>query len=255
MNKNFLISIVAGLMLIFASLACGTASKTTTTTYSATPESSSNTPESSSNPSNPSQSSTATPQPQIDLQTGSYSYYVDSIGTLWFVGEIVNNGDAPAGSIQVVLSLLDNSGNVVGVGSDSPSFVQAKGKFPFKIMVDKAPKEWKDVKIQIQGTPLDSQSFMPPYIDLKTDKVTGKPSDFGGYELTGTVINTGQQTATLVHIVAAAYDKDGKVIDVGDTFATLNDIAPSGDSPFSLQFSNLTEAPASYEVFAVGYSK
>jgi len=244
MNKKVIVSIVAILMLVFASLACGSTSKTTTTTFSET-----------ESPANPSQANTAEPQAQIDLQTGSYSYYFDSIGTLWFVGEIVNNGDASATSVQIALSLLDGGGNVVGVGSDSPSFVQAHGKFPFKVMVDKAPKEWKDVKIQIQGTPLDSQSFMPPYIDLKTDKITGNPSDFGGYELTGTVINTGQQTATLVHIVAAAYDTGGKVIDVGDTFATLNDIAPSGDSPFSLQFSNLTEAPASYEVFAVGYSK
>ena len=254
MNKNFLIPIIAGLMLIFANLACATISKTTTTTYSATTastESSSNLSEVSTTAPNP----TDTPQPQIDLQTGSYSSYVDSIGTLWFVGEIVNKGNAPATSVQVALSLLDNNGNVVGVGSDSPSFIQANGKFPFKIMVDQAPKEWKDVKIQIQGTPYDSQSFMPLYIDLKTDKVTGNPSGYGTYGLTGIVINTGQKTATLVQIVAAAYDKDGKVIDVGDTFATLSDIAPGGDSPFSLDFSNLSEAPASYEIFVVSFSK
>lgn len=40
------------------------------------------------------------------------------------------------------------------------------------------------------------------------------------------VSNTGQQTATLVHVVAAAYDTEGAVIDVGDTYTALSDIPP-----------------------------
>jgi len=255
MNKNFLIPIIAGLMMALAGLACGTTSKTTTRVDNATTAFTKSSP--ALNPTDTTIKPTDTLEPQIELEAGSYTSYLDSIGTLWFVGEIINKGNAPAQNVEVALSLLDDNGKVAAVGSDRFSFIQANGKFPFKIMVNKAPKEWKEVKIQIQGTPYNSKSFMPPYIDLKTDQVTGQlpDSSYGKYGLAGTVINVGQKTATLVHIVAVAYDKDGKVIDVGDTFATLTDIEPGGDSPFSLEFGTITEAPASYEVFVVSYTK
>jgi hypothetical protein len=202
-----------------------------------------------------SQVNTDTPEPQIDLQVGSYSFYTNSIGSLRFVGVIINQGNAAAENVQVAISLLDNSGNVIGVGSDSISIVQANGKFPFVALIDTALTEWKDVKIQIQGTPSNGQSIFPPYTDLQVDKVVGNNSTFGRYALTGIVINTGQKTATLVRVVAVAYDESGKVIDYGDTFTTLTDIAPGGDSPFSLDFGHITNPPASYEVFAVSFSQ
>jgi hypothetical protein len=254
MNKNVSISIVAIFALTLTALACSSATRTTTTTYNATPvstESSSVFPVASNTPVEP--KSTSTPEPQIDLQMGNYTSYTDSIGSLWFVGEILNKGNASAESVDIALSLLDSNGNVVGVGTDMLSYVPANGKFPFKILVNDAPKEWKDVKIQIQGSP--SGGFLSPYVDFKTDKVTGQPSTYGTYGLTGTVINIGEKTATLVHIVAVAYDKDGKVVDVADTFSALTDIAPGGDSPFSIDFLNLTDTPASYELFVVSYTK
>lgn len=199
---------------------------------------------------------TDTSIPQMDLQVGSYSTYIDSIGVLYVVGEIVNKGNASAQEVQLALSLLDDNDNVLAVGTDTLSYISANGKFPFSIMIDNAPKQWKSLKIQIQGSPYDPSGIFAPYIDLKIDKVTGKlPSVYGYYSLMGIVINTGQGTATLVNIVASAYDKNGKVIDVGWTYATLNEILPGGDSPFSLDFGNITTAPASYEVFAVGLAK
>jgi hypothetical protein len=254
MNKNFLIPLVATFALVLASLACGGTSRTTTTYQSAPTETTSNNvPSDASKPSEP--EPTATLEPQINLEMGNYTSYLDSIGVRWFAGEILNKGNAPAESVEVALSLLDSNGNVAAVGTTSLSFVQANGKFPFKIMVDSAPQEWKDVKFQIQGSPSDSFSFMPPYVDFTTSNVNGQPSDFGGFSLTGTVTNTGQETATLVNVVAAAYDEDGKVIDVADTFTALSDIAPGGDSPFSIDFLSMTEAPASYELFVVSYTK
>ena len=200
---------------------------------------------------------TSTPKPQVKLEVGSYTSYRNLIGTLVFVGEILNNGDAPATGIQVAISLLDSSGNVLATGSSNLASLRvapANGKYPFSIWVDKAPKEWKDIKIQVQGDPLDNNPLFPPYLDLKADKVTGQPpeSSYGYYGLVGKITNVGQQTAKLVHIVAVAYDKDGKVIDVGDTYSKLDQIQPGTDAPFQLEFGNIKDAPARYETFVQG---
>lgn len=242
MNDRMIKTTIAWIVTAGVGLACGALSPEVTTEYSAT--STQSTDQSAPEVSSP------IPQPQIDLRAGSYTNYRDIINSLWFVGEILNNGNVPAESIQVVLSLLDSSGNVIATGSDTLLYIEAGGKFPFHIFVDNAPQEWAEVKIQIQGQPFTSQSIFPPYLDLKVDKVTGQPSDFGNYGLTGLVTNTGQKTALLVHIVAVAYDADGNVIDVGDTYSTLDEIAPGGDSPFSLEFGNMKDAPASYEIYA-----
>jgi hypothetical protein len=257
MHKNSIVPLLAISALLFAALACNAVSRTTTTeTFPATsaPANSVTIATFTESPAN-SPVNTDTPEPQIDLQVGSYSFYTDSIGSLWFVGEITNQGNVAAEGVEVALSLLDSGGNVVGVGSDSISIVQANGKFPFRTWIDNAPTEWNDVKIQIQGRPSDGQSIFPPYTELKVDKVVGNNSAFGRYTVTGIVINTGQKTATLVHVVAVAYDESGKAIDYGDTFTTLTDIAPGGDSPFSLDFGHIENAPASYELFVVSFSQ
>jgi len=238
--------IVAFITLLLISLACNAVSpRITTESISTVAPSSAN--ETQSPPqSNP----TPIPNPVIDLQVGNYTNYRDIIDSLWFVGEIVNNGNA-AQSVQVVISLIDSNGSIVGTGSDTITYVSGSGKAPFKILVDNAPSEWAEVKIQIQGELYSENGLFAPYIDLQVDNVSGKVGDYGGYTLTGSVKNTGSKTASLVYVSAVAYDTSGNVIDVGWTYATLNEIAPNGDSPFSLDFSNLTSAPASYEVFAV----
>jgi hypothetical protein len=236
MNKNLAV-LAACVSIVLVTLACSTLTPRTTTEVISTTA--------------PVISSSPTPKPQINLQAGSYTSYRDSIDSLWFVGEVVNTGDASAQNVQVAISLIDSSGNIVGTGSESLVYVGANGKFPFKILVLNDPAEWAEVKIQIQGEPYSENSLFAPYIELEIDNVSGKPGDFLGYNLTGVVKNTGDKTALLVYITAVAYDEEGQVVDVGWTFATLDQIAPGGDSPFSIDFSNLEDAPTSYEIFSV----
>jgi hypothetical protein len=263
MNRRKLLSLVAGGIAVLAALACGEVSQRTTSETSATVtpmatkpgQKLTSIPAATSKPtiSKP----TDVPKTQIKLEVGSYTNYRDTISTLWFVGEVVNKGDTPAQSVQIALSLLDGSGNVLATGSGRISYVAASGKFPFKIMVDKAPKEWKEVKIQVQGSAYSDKSLFPPYLDLKADKISGQPpaSGYGNYGLVGAIVNTGQKTATLVHVVAVAYDNDGKVIDVGETYTQLSEIGAGADAPFKLGFGNIKQAPARYEVFVQGMEK
>jgi hypothetical protein len=136
MNKNSLILLVTTFAFVLASLACGSTRRTTTTTYQSSPtDTTSNiVPPEASKPSE--LQSTATLESQINLEIRNYTSFVDWIGSRRFVGEIVNTGNAPAKSVDVALSLLDNNGNVAAVGQTYLSFVPANGKFPFSLVVE-----------------------------------------------------------------------------------------------------------------------
>ena len=60
----------------------------------------------------------ATPKPSTkaaQVQVLNYLAKPSDFG-LYFVGEVVNNGDEDAGSIDIVITLTDEAGNVVGTG-------------------------------------------------------------------------------------------------------------------------------------------
>lgn len=203
----------------------------------------------------PAPQATPTPETEIALEIGSYTSFPTVLGGLYFVGEILNNGTAPASDLNFVLSLLDEQGNVLATtGSNMAdlSVVPAGGKIPFLAMLDKDPQPYAKVEILVQGEPFTGSSIFPPYFDLKIDKVTGQESNFGRYSLSGKVINTGTKPAELVKIVAIAYDENGKVIDVGWTFSKLDTILPGQESPFALDFTTIEKAPAKYEIFTEG---
>ena len=189
---------------------------------------------------------------QIVLQTiAGYSSYADLTGALWIVGEVGTDGTIDVQNAQITVSLLDNHGSVVAVGSGLVRYIPANSKFPFRVSINNAPKEWKGIKIQAQGSPYNDQSITPVYTDLRADNVIGMKSNIG-YELSGEIINTGTKTAIQVDVVAAAYT-DCCVIDVGST--RIGEIVPGGASPFTLVFSNLSQAPPSYWVCIVSSSK
>ena len=81
MHKNFIVPLLAISALVFTALACNAVSRTTTTeTFPATtaPASSVIIATFTESPVI-SEVATDTPEPQIDLQVGSYSFYTDSI--------------------------------------------------------------------------------------------------------------------------------------------------------------------------------
>ena len=72
----------------------------------------------------------------LDLDIRGVSGFVpDNRNIYTITGEVFNNNTFPFNSVQVSATLYDNTGQVVGVGSDftSPSGIQAGLKAPFKV--------------------------------------------------------------------------------------------------------------------------
>ena len=134
---------------------------------------------------------------RVNLELGSYAVSESVIkGKEFFVGEVINNGDTPASNVQIALSLLDSSGNVIAADSTNAAAVlvaPAHGKFPFVFLVDAEPGQWKSANFQNPWRRVRRRSNFPPYLDLRIEKVSGlaPKSGYGGYSLAGQIVNTG----------------------------------------------------------------
>ena len=185
------------------------------------------------------------------------NHYRDSIGSLWFIGEIVNTGTVELVDIRVVVSLLDAAGQTVATGSSSTvgGDILNPGEFTvWRALLNNAPAEWADVRTQAQGARVTNFTRDRIYTELKTEGVTLVPpeSQYGWVKASGQVVNTGTGTARFVEVTMGLYDQSGTLIAVANGYAKLEQIPPGGSAPFSLDFTGVRELPAHKEVFVSG---
>ncbi len=204
---------------------------------------------------------TATAAPaKVSVITQNVSNYRDTIGTLWYIGEAVNMGQADAAKVQVAVSLLGDTGQTVASGSSefvSPPvlpIIKAGKKAVWRALLKDAPPTWKEERVQVQAGPVDSFSRDFYYYDVRVEGVSlAAPTRTGGWvSASGQVVNFGTATTKYALVVVAAYDASGKLLAVGDGSAKLDEIAPGGSAPFSFDVDQLTSIPASYDTYVFG---
>ena len=213
----------------------------------------------------PSPTSEATPAPlsstPTPVSTGptvevvNFHSVTDEFLGLEFIGEVTNTGDEDAAFVQVVLTLTDAQGNVVGTGQsflNALSILPPGETIPFKIFVDNPPDTWAEERIQVQADPADGFSRSLAYADFEVSGVTIAPDEFGGITVRGTVQNVGSETAEFVQVTFAAFDSAGVIRAVDFTFADLDQLAPGGTSPFEILVFELDAEPTSYRIFVEG---
>jgi hypothetical protein len=66
------------------------------------------------------------------------------------------------------------------------------------------------------------------------------------------VLNTGTATAKYVQITVGIYDAAGKLLRVADGSAKLDQVAPGGTAPFSVEISGVRAVPANFEAYVQG---
>ena len=257
MTPRYWLPLILVFALALAVAACSnkervTNETTTMTTPSPTASEPTDTTEPTAEPTPP-PTTPATVGPNVEVV--NFHSVTDEFGGLDFIGEVTNTGDEDAASIQVVLTLTDARGNVVGTGTsylDALSILPPGETIPFDIFVDNPPSTWTEESIQIQAGDADSftQSFV--YSSLEASGVTITPAEYGGVSVRGIVKNTGTETATFVQVTFAGYDSAGVIQVVDFTSADLDQIAPGGTSPFEISVFDIDVAPASYKLFVEG---
>ena len=198
-------------------------------------------------------------QAQTPFHVKNYAHYSDSFGRLNIVGETINDGVVTATAIKIVAAMLDENGDVLAVSTSNWNgleLVPPGGQYPFGFQFGDEARDWKQVEIQIQAQPYEPvMAYFKPHEGLKLLGLSGAvpESSWGGYKVSGQVVNDGNVAANWIKIVAIAYDANGAVIDVGSGTPKLDgDLQPGASAPFDLEFRGLKNEPNSYQAFVEG---
>jgi hypothetical protein len=180
-------------------------------------------------------------------------------GTLWFFGEVRNDGSAARESIELRVNLLDAAGKEIAskVGYASMSYLKPGEISPFSVLFSKddAPPLFASYKIEVRSTKAD---FKPGYTyrDLSIlPSPQVRQDEYGFITISGRVHNDGEQAAKFVQVYAVFYDQQGSVVGLASTFAEEANDAPldaGGDARFEVQGIIFSGTPSRYRLFAEG---
>ena len=205
-------------------------------------------------------SATQTPTPgKVEVKIENLANYRLESGATYFIGEVVNVGQTDAANIEVAISLLGENGQTLAISSGGGSgqglpILKPTERSYFQVQVRDAPATWQEERAQVQAS-APSQSVRERYtFDLQGEGVNCAPTgrSTGGLNCVGQAANGGAATAKGVQVTVAAYDGAGKLVDVGNGYAELSEIAAGQSSPFRLTLPGLKETPARIEVQVVG---
>jgi len=179
--------------------------------------------------------------------------------TLWFFGEVRNDGSAARESIEVRVNLLDTDGKEIAskVGYASMSYLKPGEISPFSVLFSKddAPPLFARYVIEVRSSKAD---FKPGYTYRDLSVLPGaqaREDQYGFIKISGRVRNDGEQPARFVQIYAVFYDQKGSVVGLANSYAETASDAPlaAGDEArFELQGIIFSGVPARYLLFVEG---
>jgi hypothetical protein len=198
-------------------------------------------------------------------KTGPESFSIGGVShkqnddTLWFFGEVRNDGSAARESIELRINLLDAAGHEIAskTGYASMSYLKPGEISPFSVLFtkDDAPPPFERYQIEVRSKKADFQSGYT-YRDLSVvPSPQARPDQYGFIKISGRVRNSGGQAAKFVQIFAVFYDQQGIVVGIADSYAeTANDapLAADADARFELQGVVFSGVPARYRLFVEG---
>jgi hypothetical protein len=190
-----------------------------------------------------------------NVKVVSYSYYFDYTGFLIVIGEVQNTGSNTVKSVGLAGTAYSSDGEQVDSSINAIVVDLLPGQ--------KAPFMWTFVDTSGNGygvwshpdvTHIDISVYQAPtttdyqYPDLQvsnlknylgTNRGTGsndQTADYGAYWVTGTLQNTGDQTAQNVRIIITYYNSSGAAVAVGGYVNQVmnSTLAPSQSTKFKI---------------------
>jgi hypothetical protein len=186
----------------------------------------------------------ASSQPE-NIKVLSYSWYVDSIGIFDVVGEVQNVGPNTIESVVLGGTVYTTDG--VEQGLSNPTYVyvnclipQQKASFYMEFptrQTSTGDLSWLSIGVDhIDFTVLAANvtnNYRYPDVIVKSS--SGAPDGEGVYWVSGTVQNSGSQTATNIRVIGTFYNASGIVVGVGYTdYLTPSSLSPSSVASFKV---------------------
>jgi len=176
------------------------------------------------------------------------------VGSLWCMGDIVNTTDSNLTNVQVHVILLDAAGERL---AEADAFAAADlippgARSPFGVLFTNPPPGWatSDVTI-LRGEA--AGSLADSYVPIAVTEMDGQLSG-SQFQVNGAVQNTSaDQTAGSVRVIATTYDAQGAVTGFRHRRVEIEGtLTPGATAPFTLLFTFHGDAPADFNVIALG---
>lgn len=195
---------------------------------------------------------TPTPTP-LPFQIANVGFYETPVGSLWCLGEVINNTGAGIEQVQVAVSLYDAEGEMVATGSTFTEFdiIPNGGKMPFALLFTEPPPSFSHHQV-VALSGVTVAHWGRNYIDLTIESDRGEASGGRAYVVTGQVRNTGQHDVEQIRIVVTAYDAEGRVVGIRRGSPETQTLRVGQSSPFGVSLSSLGGQVVTYTVQAQG---
>jgi LysM repeat protein len=157
---------------------------------------------------------TVVPTPTaVALRIEGLAFHRTPVDTLWCLGEVVNLSGHPAEEVQVQVSLHDEQGQLLTMGSafTQLDILAVGGRSPFAILFSAPPSSFAQYQTRILGG-VPNTYLGPRYPDLVVTEGWGDWLDDNNYQVRGQVENVGNADAELVAVVVTLYDKEDHVV-------------------------------------------
>lgn len=194
------------------------------------------------------QSSALMPSPTpVPLEIRGLNVYRTPMGSLEALGEVFNPGPDAIGNVQLEISLLDKSGQVL---LTVPFFVaqemvRPNATSPFRVLFTDPPAAYDRYAI----VPLRGEVIDPAvrYANFTITQSEGTPSG-SQFRVYGEVTNADTVNAGRVLLVVTTYDPDGRVIGYRQAVLSEGPVAPSQALAFDISLASSSPNVARYAV-------
>ncbi len=193
-----------------------------------------------------------TPTP-VALSIQGLAFHWTPVHSLWCLGEVANLSGRPAEEVQVQVSLHDEQGKLLAMGTAFAqlNIVAGGGRTPFAILFSAPPTSFAQYQTRVlSGVP--STHLGPRYPDLTVVEGWGDWLDEYNYQVRGQVHNDGLADAEQVAIVITLFDEEEHVVGARTVAISAEVFLAGAMAPFEITLTPMGSV-ARYDVQVQGW--
>jgi hypothetical protein len=163
-------------------------------------------------------------------------YVSDVTGSIWVVGEVVNNRSQAAEYIEITARFYSAANALLATdfGFSDIDVVAPGADSPFSVLLIDPPPGIVSVSVEVTDFVSPPYGNDQPASGLTATVTNTYVNSIGTLHVVGTVTNSSSRTYEYVKPVVALYDSAGRVIRVDFTFTEPDTLAPGTSGTFDL---------------------
>ncbi|MEM3160073.1 MAG: FxLYD domain-containing protein, partial [Nitrososphaera sp.] len=172
-----------------------------------------------------------------DFSFQNESSYVDETRIMHVLGEVRNDSQSAATNVRITASFYDSQGNLLAEQTQAPKIrvINPGGVAPFEMRYIDSATVSQVARYELAATGQEAESKPA---SLKILSASSRLDVLGLYFINVNARNDGSETATNPIVIATLYDKDGKVVAVGEALAEggdrVTDLSPGQNAGFGV---------------------